>query len=340
MKFVDQAVIQVQAGKGGDGCLSFRRARHVPRGGPDGGDGGSGGSAILIARSELHTLIDFRYRSEYKAESGRSGGSKNRTGAKGKDLIIPVPVGTRVFSKTSDLLLGDLVRAGDQLLVAEGGSRGIGNVRFKSSVNRAPRKIIKGGEGEFAALNLELLLLADVGLIGQPNAGKSTLISSVSAARPKIADYPFTTRRPYLGVVRLGPEESFVMADIPGLIKGAGTGAGLGIQFLKHAERAGLLLQLVSLRPEDNSSPEEAFRIVEEEMAIFSKKLAAKPRWLVLTKSDALPPEVVRERTDVTLKALNWRNPFYVISAPTGAGLQPLLNDLRLYMNRNRIDRA
>lgn len=337
MKFVDQATISIAAGKGGDGCLSFRRQRHLPRGGPDGGDGGDGGDAILVARPDLHTLVDFRYHSHYQAEHGTAGGSKGCTGGSGKDLFIPVPMGTRIFNQDSGVFCGDLTTANERLLVAKGGSRGFGNTRFKTSVNRAPRKATKGRPGESASLRLELLLLADVGLIGQPNAGKSTLISKLSAAKPKIASYPFTTTRPYLGVLVLGKGQSLVIADIPGLIKGAGHGAGLGLQFLKHAERAELLLQLASLSPEDGDNPALAVNIVAQEMQTFSKKLAQKKRWLVLTKADTLPQDKLQACVADCLQTLNWRHPHYVISAATGTGLPLLLNDLRLYMQHRML---
>lgn len=337
MKFVDQATISVAAGQGGDGCLSFRRQRNLPKGGPDGGDGGDGGDAILVAHSELHTLVDFRYQSHYQAEHGTAGGSKRCTGGAGKDLLIPVPMGTRVFNQASGVFCGDLTVADERLLVAKGGSRGLGNTRFKTSVNRAPRKITKGQPGESASLQLELMLLADVGLIGAPNAGKSTLISKLSAARPKIASYPFTTTRPYLGVLALGKGQSLVMADIPGLIQGAGHGAGLGLQFLKHAERAELLLQLVSLSPEDGDNPAMAADIVAREMQIFSEKLAQKKRWLVLTKADTLPQDKLKTCVADCLQTLNWHHPHHVISAATGAGLSLLLNDLRLYMQHKML---
>lgn len=334
MKFVDQADVWVESGKGGDGCLSFRRERHIPKGGPDGGDGGDGGDVTLVADSALHTLADFRHKSEYKAQSGVSGKNKRQTGACGENLVISIPVGTRVFDQASGTVLGDLTHAGASLLVAKGGQGGFGNARFKSSVNRAPRRTTKGQPSERNLLSLELLLLADVGLIGHPNAGKSTLISVVSAARPKVASYPFTTLRPYLGVVRLSEGHSLVMADIPGLIKGAGKGAGLGFQFLKHAERAKLLLHLADLAPPDGSKPETIIRAIAEELESFGGSLGSKERWLVLTKSDLLTPDETEQRVLDTVGALAWQGPYYVISAVAGTGLQPLLRDLLVYMKK------
>ena len=336
MKFVDQAVIHIEAGKGGNGCLSFRRAANIPKGGPDGGDGGNGGDIYLTATQSMHTLVDFRYQPRYRAESGTPGASKQKTGASGEHLFISVPVGTRVVNQASGLVLGELLKEGETLLVAQGGQYGLGNIRFKSSVNRAPRKTTKGKLGESMVLELELLLLADVGLIGEPNAGKSTLISKISAAKPKIADYPFTTTRPYLGVVRFNQGNSMVVADIPGLIKGAAMGVGLGFQFLRHIERAGLLLQLSSLVAEGGSSPEEAIRTVANEIQTFSDKLVQKQRWLVFTKQDALAPEQVHTLVESIVQNLNWQGPYYIISAITGEGVQELLKGLALYMAQHR----
>lgn len=336
MKFVDQAVIHIEAGSGGNGCLSFRRAANIPKGGPDGGDGGDGGDVYLQATQSLHTLVDFRYQPKYRAESGTPGGSKQKTGACGEHLFIPVPVGTRVVNQASNLVLGELLKESEILLVAQGGQCGRGNIRFKSSVNRAPRRTTKGKPGESMVLELELLLLADVGLIGEPNAGKSTLISKISAAKPKIADYPFTTTRPYLGVVRFSQSSSMVVADIPGLIKGAAMGVGLGFQFLRHVKRAGLLLQLASLVVEEGTPPEEAIRTVANEMQTFSSELAQKQRWLVFTKQDALTSKKAQAMAESAVQGLGWKGPYYVISAVTGEGIKELLKGLELYMAQHR----
>src|SRR6185295_18576489 len=287
MKFIDEAEIRVEAGNGGRGCVSFRREKFVPRGGPDGGDGGDGGSVYLVAREGVNTLADFRVKRRFRAESGRGGSGKDAAGAAGSDLYIEVAKGTEVHDVETGEKLGDLVRDGDQLLVAKGGQGGRGNTRFKSSVNRAPRQFDVGGEGEHRRLTLALKLLADVGLLGAPNAGKSTLTRAVSAARPKVADYPFTTLHPQLGVVSVGPDRSFVMADIPGLIEGAAEGAGLGIRFLKHLQRTRVLLHLVDISPPDpEADPVKDARAIVGELKKFSKDLAEKPRWLVLNKID------------------------------------------------------
>ena len=270
MKFVDEATIKVEAGRGGNGCLSFRREKYIEKGGPDGGDGGDGGSIYLVADDALNTLVDFRFQPNYRAEKGEHGKGSDRTGAGGKDLHVRVPLGTSVYDDETEAYLGDVSEAGDVLLVARGGKHGLGNVRFKSSTNRAPRQTTPGEPGELRQLRLELKLIADVGLLGMPNAGKSTLISAVSAARPKVADYPFTTLTPNLGVVRLDHEQSFVIADIPGLIEGAADGAGLGVQFLKHLARTRLLLHLVDVAPIDGTDPVENCRKIEAELARYS----------------------------------------------------------------------
>ena len=274
MKFVDEASIRVEAGKGGNGCLSFRREKYIAKGGPDGGDGGDGGSIYLVGDADLNTLVDYRFQPRYRAKSGESGKGKDQTGAKGDDIYLRVPLGTSIFDDETGEYLGDVSEEKEEILVAQGGFHGLGNVRFKSSTNRAPRQTKPGSPGELKNLRLELKLLADVGLLGLPNAGKSTLISAVSAARPKIADYPFTTLVPNLGVVTVGDDHSFVIADIPGLIEGAADGAGLGVQFLKHLSRTRLLLHLIDLAPMDGSDPVENFKIIERELAKYSEGIA------------------------------------------------------------------
>lgn len=324
MKFIDEATIIVTAGKGGDGCLSFRREKYVPRGGPDGGDGGDGGSIYLTATSGLNTLIEFRYQRLFKAKNGQPGMGKQCTGKAGDDLIIPVPLGTLVYDSETQELLGDLTEEHAKLLVAQGGFHGLGNTRFKSSINRAPRQTSLGTNGEQRQLKLELQLLADVGLLGLPNAGKSTLIRAVSAAKPKVADYPFTTLQPNLGVVRVSADKSFVMADIPGLIEGAAMGAGLGHQFLKHLSRTGLLLHVIDVAPLDNSDPIQAAQTVINELQQYSQELADKPRWIVFNKSDLLEPVQLQAVTTAIIKHLQWRGPVFEISALQKQGTEKL----------------
>jgi len=324
MKFVDEVVITVEAGNGGNGCLSFRREKFIPEGGPDGGDGGDGGSVYLEADSHINTLIDFRYQRSYKAENGERGQGAHCTGKSAPDLIIKVPVGTIVRDADIDEFMGDLSNEGQRLLVAKGGFHGLGNARFKSSVNRAPRQTTPGSEGEQRGLHLELKLLADVGLLGLPNAGKSTFIRAVSAARPKVADYPFTTLYPNLGVVRTGMDQSFVIADIPGLIEGAAEGAGLGIRFLKHLMRTKILLHIVDIQPLDASDPVEAVESLAAELAKYSPELAERPRWLVLNKLDQLFEEEAEELCAAIIKRLNWQGPVFKISALQKTGTQAL----------------
>lgn len=325
MKFVDEATINVLAGKGGNGCLSFRREKYIPRGGPDGGDGGDGGSVVLVADEALNTLIDYRYNRRFKASNGEDGSGRNCSGSKASDLELPVPVGTTVVDTATEEVLGDLVAPGDRLVVAQGGFHGLGNTRFKSSVNRAPRQTSPGSVGENRDLRLELKVLADVGLLGLPNAGKSTLIRSVSAAKPKVADYPFTTLIPNLGVVRVQPHQSFVIADIPGLIEGAAEGAGLGIRFLKHLVRTRLLLHVVDMVPWDESNPAQNVQVIENELQKFSPTLAERERWLVLNKLDQVP-EGDRESTcRQVVEALDWKGPVFQISALSGEGTRPLV---------------
>ena len=325
MKFVDEATIKVAAGDGGNGCVSFRREKYIPKGGPDGGDGGHGGSVYLIADSGLNTLVDFRHHRNLRAERGQNGMGRERTGRSGKDLTIRVPVGTRVKDEETDELMGELLRPGQQLLVAQGGRGGLGNVHFKSSTNRTPRQSTQGTPGERHRLLLELILLADVGLLGMPNVGKSSLIRKISSARPRVADYPFTTLYPNLGVVSLGRDQSFVVADIPGVIEGAAEGAGLGLQFLKHLSRTRLLLHLVDIAPLDPSvSPADEIRRIERELASYSAELAQRERWLVLNKIDLLPAEELMARQQTLTRELNWQGPVFAISAVTGAGTREL----------------
>ena len=328
MKFVDEAEITVEAGKGGNGCLSFRREKYIERGGPDGGDGGDGGNVYLEADPALNTLVDFRFQPRYRAESGQGGQGRNCTGRGGDDLTVKVPVGTSVIDTGTEELIADMDVAGKVVMVAKGGFHGLGNTRFKSSINRAPRKTTNGTPGEFRTLQLQLRLVADVGLLGLPNAGKSTLIRSVSAARPKVADYPFTTVVPNLGVVSLGLERSFVMADIPGLIEGASQGAGLGFRFLKHLSRTRHLLHLIDVLPADNSDPIENASTIVAELAKFSTTLANKERWLVLNKVDLLDADELAAIETKLRKELDWQGTIYRISAISGDGCRELMEDL------------
>ena len=325
MKFVDEAAITVEAGDGGNGCLSFRREKYVPRGGPDGGDGGDGGDVVLCADPGLNTLVDFRFRRRFRAERGRHGQGRDRTGRDGADLRVRVPAGTMVFAADGGGTLGELTAAGDEMVVAHGGRRGLGNARFKSSTNRAPRRTTEGSPGECRELRLELRLLADVGLVGMTNAGKSTLVRSVSAARPKVADYPFTTLIPALGVVRRGPDRSFVMADVPGLIEGASDGAGLGIRFLRHLSRTRVLLHLVDVAVAgDEADPAEQARIIEHELAAFDPELARRERWLVPTKLDLVPPAKRAGAVATLVEGMGWDGPVHPISALAREGTDAL----------------
>jgi len=325
MKFVDEATITVQAGDGGSGCVSFRREKYIPKGGPDGGDGGDGGSVWLVTDPNFNTLIDFRYQRNYKAKRGTDGMGRNRTGPSGADLEILVPVGTIVHDTGTDELLGDLLHPGQRLKVAQGGFHGIGNTRYKSSTNQAPRQFKPGTPGERRELKLELKLLADIGLLGLPNAGKSTLIHAVSAARPKVADYPFTTLYPNLGVVRIESHRSFVIADIPGLIEGAADGAGLGIRFLKHLARTRLLLHLVDLAPPDGADPVESVHAIVAELDKFSPDLAGRERWLVLNKADLLPADEAELLADDIVARLDWDGPVFTISAAERRGTDAMM---------------
>jgi GTPase len=325
MKFVDEAILKVQAGNGGRGCVSFRREKFIPFGGPDGGDGGSGGSVWLKAADGINTLADFRIQRTYKAKNGEGGSGNDCTGRGGEDLFITVPAGTTIVDEDTGEELGDLKNAGQQLKVAEGGKGGFGNQRFKSSTNRAPRQFGSGLPGEKRKLRLELKVIADVGLLGLPNAGKSTLIRAVSAAKPRVADYPFTTLYPNLGVVDCGAHRSFVMADIPGLIEGAAEGAGLGIRFLKHLQRTGVLLHLVDIAPLDpEADPVKDARAIVAELKKYSRDLALKPRWLVINKIDLLPKKDAEARARDITKRLRFKGPVFLISGATGEGTREL----------------
>lgn len=326
MKFVDEVIIRVEAGNGGDGCVSFRREKYIPFGGPDGGDGGDGGNIYLQADADLNTLADYRYTRLFRAEHGQKGMGANCTGRSGADLNIIVPVGTLAYDLETEELIGDLIESGQRLLVARGGFHGLGNTRYKSSTNRAPRQFKPGTLGEARDLRLELKIIADVGLLGMPNAGKSTLIRAVSAARPKVADYPFTTLHPNLGVVRVGPLRSFVMADIPGLIEGAAEGAGLGIQFLRHLARTRLLLHLIDISPHsDSGDPIQDARIILKELKRYSQELATRERWLVLNKLDLVPESERKALVAKIRRALRWRGPLFTVSALSGTGTEVLM---------------
>lgn len=329
MKFVDEASISVAAGNGGNGSASFRREKYIQYGGPDGGDGGRGGSVFLEGDSGLNTLVDFRHKRKYKAQNGQGGSGRNMTGRSGEDIVVRVPLGTIVKDEETGDILGEVTEQDQQLLVAKGGRGGLGNVHFKSSTNRAPRKTVPGSPGEVRQLLLELKVLADVGLLGFPNAGKSTLITAVSAARPKVADYPFTTLYPNLGVVRIDVERSFVIADIPGLIEGAAEGTGLGIQFLKHLQRTRLLLHLVDLAPVAlDVDPVAQVRQLEEELQKFDAELIDKPRWLVFTKADLMPPDEARDKAEEAVAALGWNEPWVLISSVTKTGTDELMQQV------------
>lgn len=328
MKFVDEALIEIHAGKGGDGCLSFRREKYVEYGGPDGGDGGAGGSVWFEADSNLNTLIDYRYERIFRARNGEPGRGRQCSGKSADDIVLRVPVGTTVIDVDTDEVLADLTRDGERVMLARGGRGGLGNTHFKSSTNRAPRRTTKGTPGESRSLRLELKVLADVGLLGLPNAGKSTLIRAVSAARPRVADYPFTTLVPNLGVVKVDRYRSFVMADIPGLIEGASAGAGLGIRFLKHLARTRLLLHVVDIAPLDGSDPVAGVLAVARELEQFSPALAEQERWLVLNKTDLVAADALDATCDGIVERLGWTGPVHRISAATGEGCQALAQAL------------
>ena len=333
MKFVDEATIKVEAGNGGNGCLSFRREKYIPKGGPDGGDGGDGGNVYFVADTGLNTLADFRFKRVFRAEHGQKGMGSKCTGKSGEDLYVRVPIGTIAYDADTEELIGDLVKAGQTLLVAKGGFHGLGNTRFKSSTNRTPRRTTDGTPGEIRNLFLELKVLADVGLLGLPNAGKSTLIRAVSAAHPKVADYPFTTLIPNLGVVRVDDDKSFVIADIPGLIEGAAEGAGLGVQFLKHLARTRLLLHLIDVLPDGGAGdPVTDAQTVVNELKKYNDELYAKDRWLVLNKIDLLPAESRQQTCDQIVQGLHWQGPVYFISAVAKQGTQALMYDIMDHM--------
>jgi GTP-binding protein len=338
MQFVDEAIIKVDAGSGGHGCLSFRREKFIPFGGPDGGDGGDGGSVYFVANENLNTLVDFRYQRHYKAANGQPGSGANCSGKKGDDLLILVPVGTMVYDIDSGELLADVNQPDHPILIAQGGFHGLGNTRYKSSVNRAPRQTSPGSPGESRHLRLELRVLADVGLLGLPNAGKSTLIRAVSSAKPKVADYPFTTLHPGLGVVSVSSYKSFVMADIPGLIEGAAQGAGLGHRFLKHLSRTCVLLHVVDIAPLDDSDPVVSAKAIINELAEYSPELLNKPRWLVLNKIDMLPDEGERKaRIQQIIDGLQWKDKFFCISAIKAEGTKELCYALMQYMDAEEL---
>lgn len=334
MKFVDEALIRVEAGDGGNGIISFRREKFVAKGGPNGGDGGDGGDVYLQADSNLNTLVDYQFEKYHQAERGQNGMSTNCTGKRGSDLVLRVPVGTRAIDIDTEEVLGDLTRAGQKMMVAKGGWHGLGNARFASSTNRTPRKKSNGTPGEVRNLKLELLLLADVGMLGLPNAGKSTFIRAVSSAKPKVADYPFTTLVPNLGVVRTESQKSFVIADIPGLIEGAAEGAGLGIQFLKHLERCGVLLHLVDVLPADGSDPAENAKVIIAELEKYSEKLANKPRWLVLNKIDLVLEDELAEIRQNIVDAIGWEGPVYEVSAASRTHTDALCREVQAYLDQ------
>ena len=329
MAFIDEVKIHVAAGKGGDGCLSFRREKYIPRGGPDGGDGGDGGSVYLQATNAVNTLADFRYKRSFKAENGRPGAGRSRAGNKGADCIIYVPVGTIIRDEATNTMLGDLVNDKDKLCVARGGFHGLGNERYKSSINRSPRQTSTGSAGEEFDLYMELQLLADVGLLGLPNAGKSTLVRAVSAATPKVADYPFTTLQPSLGVVSVGLSNSFVIADIPGLIEGAASGAGLGTKFLKHLSRTSMLLHVVDISGEIESIVQD-FAVIVGEINKYHPDLAARDRWLVLNKIDVLPEDEREAKCAAVVDAVKWQGRWSMVSAAAKFGTERLCQDLML----------
>lgn len=334
VNFVDQAIIEVESGKGGNGCLSFRREKFIPRGGPDGGDGGKGAEVYLHAVDSLNTLADFRYTRRFKAENGKPGSGQKRTGRSGTDLYIDVPVGTIVYDHDTDELIGDMVEAGQDMVVAYGGRGGLGNAHFKSSTNRAPRRTTEGRNSEHRRLRLELRLLADVGLLGLPNAGKSTFLRAISEAKPKVADYPFTTLHPQLGVVRVERARSFVVADIPGLIEGAADGAGLGTRFLKHLSRTRLLLHLVDIAPVPERPLAEDVTAITRELERYGEGLGQGERWLVLNKCDLLAEDEAAARSDALIAELDWTAPVFSISAATGSGCDTLCQAIMNHLEK------
>ena len=336
MKFIDEAFIEVIAGDGGNGAASFRREKYIPRGGPDGGDGGRGGSIWAVADSNLNTLIDYRYTRIFRAKGGENGRGRDQYGKGADDIVLRMPVGTVISDPDTGEAIADLDRDQARALVAKGGKGGLGNLHFKSSTNRAPRQTTPGETGEQRRLHLELKVLADVGLLGMPNAGKSTLIRAISAARPKVADYPFTTLAPQLGVVRIDEGRSFVVADIPGLIEGAAEGAGLGHQFLRHLQRTRLLLHLVDMAPPDpDADPVADARAIARELTKYDLELAAKPRWLVLNKLDLLPEAERETATRAFVKSLRWKGPVFGISAIDGGGCRALTFAVQDWLDAN-----
>lgn len=337
MKFVDEAEIRVEAGDGGNGAVGFRREKYIPMGGPDGGDAGDGGDVYLIAKENVNTLVDFRYHSVHRAERGQNGMGKNCTGKRGQDCFVVVPLGTLVYDAQTEEKIGDLTQLDETLMVAKGGFHGLGNTRFKSSINRAPQKATSGTPGEHRVLRLELMLIADVGLLGLPNAGKSSLIRKVSSAKPKVADYPFTTLHPNLGVVRVDDLRSFVLADIPGVIEGAAEGAGLGIQFLKHLSRTGLLLHLLDVEPyETGESPVISARKIIHEVEKWSDDLANKPRWLILNKIDRVPEAEINQHCQEIVTELEWQGPVFQVSAINGQGTKELMYAIMEFLEQQR----
>jgi GTP-binding protein len=333
MKFIDEAFIEVHAGKGGDGAVSFRREKFIPRGGPDGGDGGRGGSIYAVADRNINTLVDYRFARIHRAKNGEKGRGSQCNGAGADDVFLRVPVGTVITRAEDGSMVADLSEHEQRAVLAKGGRGGLGNVNFKSSVNRAPRKAIPGEEGESARLKLELKVLADVGLLGMPNAGKSTFIRAVSSARPKVADYPFTTLQPHLGVVRVGMDRSFVVADVPGLIEGAAEGAGLGHQFLRHLQRTRLLLHLVDVAPmETGADPVQEVKAIAGELKKYDEELFRKPRWLVLNKLDLVPAEEREAVRDQILRKLRWKGPCFCISAISGEGCRELSFEIMKFL--------
>ena len=333
MKLVDEAEITVTAGNGGNGCVGFRREKFIPLGGPDGGDGGDGGSVYLVADENLNTLVDFRHQKQFRAQRGENGMGRQMYGKGGDDVLIAVPTGTVVHNVDTDEVIGDLTRHGERLLVAQGGKGGLGNMHFKSSTNRTPRQSTSGTPGEERTLRLELKLLADVGLLGFPNAGKSTLIRAVSAATPKVADYPFTTLYPNLGVVSVEPARSFVIADIPGLIEGAAEGAGLGALFLRHIQRTRLLLHLVEIEPLDGSDAVEQIRTIERELERFDADLLDKPRWLLLNKADLIPADDARALADRIVSELGWTGPCFIVSGLAREGTREVMLKVQAHLD-------
>ena len=341
MKLVDEVEITVTAGNGGNGCIAFRREKFIPLGGPNGGDGGNGGDVWVQADENLNTLVDFRHETRFKAQRGENGMGSQMYGKAGEDKTIVVPVGTVVHNVDTDEIIGDLTEHGQRLLVARGGLGGLGNMHFKSSVNRTPRRATPGTEGETRGLRLELKLLADVGLLGFPNAGKSTFVRAVSAATPKVADYPFTTLYPNLGVVSVEPGRSFVIADIPGLIEGAADGAGLGSLFLRHVQRTRLLLHLVDIAPMEGgieATPAEQVRAIENELRKYDPAMLEKPRWLVLNKADLMFEDKAKAAAEVIVAELGWTQPWYLVSAIGREGTRPIMLAVQAFFDRMRED--